>query len=429
MSCQRPLNRSRPLSRPRRTAHITADKPILVAHYAHGNSYDLVPNDATVSGYGDPTMMLVVPHEQFLNSYTLRTTPPPPGIPARSAFNENWVNILAPSAAVGSITVDGQAIPASAFVAVGTSGFSGAQVRLETPATAAATTHSLAGPVPFGASLYGFGEQKAYGYPGGMSLVRVTSVALAPKTATKVAGTQDCVTASVQDQDSAPIAGRQVDFKVTGANSTVGFAPTGANGEAPFCYTGANAGTDTIEASVGAISDTAAKTWTAANAPPTGISLSNASVAENSPLTTTVGTLSTTDPDSGNTFAYELASGEGSADNGAFTIVGNELKTATALDYETKNSYGIRVRTADQGGLIFERALTIAVTDINENVAPTANAGSDAAGDEGAAILLTGAGSDLDGDALTYVWSYTAVSGVDSGATCTFSPRTQPTRP
>ena len=105
---------------------------------------------------------------------------------------------------------------------------------------------------------------------------------------------------------------------------------------------------------------------TPVNQAPTNITLSNASVAENQPLGTTVGTLGTTDPDSGNTFTYSLVSGTGSADNASFTIVGNTLKTAAVFDYETKTSYSIRVRTTDQGGLYYEKAFTIAITNVPE---------------------------------------------------------------
>jgi cysteine-rich repeat protein len=56
-----------------------------------------------------------------------------------------------------------------------------------------------------------------------------------------------------------------------------------------------------------------------------------------------------------------------------------------------------------------------------ENHPPTASAGSDVSGDEGGAIALGGSGSDPDGDTLTFAWSYAPVSGVDTGATCSFS--------
>jgi hypothetical protein len=65
-----------------------------------------------------------------------------------------------------------------------------------------------------------------------------------------------------------------------------------------------------------------------ANQAPTDIALSNTSVAENSPLGTTNGTLSTTDPDAGDTHTYSLVANFG--DNTAFTIEGTALKTNTA---------------------------------------------------------------------------------------------------
>ena len=105
---------------------------------------------------------------------------------------------------------------------------------------------------------------------------------------------------------------------------------------------------------------------TPVNQAPTNITLSNASVAENQPLGTAVGTFSSTDPDTGNTFTYSLVSGSGSTDNASFAIVGNTLKTAAIFNYETKNSYSIRVRTTDQGGLWYEKAFTISVTDVAE---------------------------------------------------------------
>src|SRR5205807_9108114 len=50
------------------------------------------------------------------------------------------------------------------------------------------------------------------------------------------------------------------------------------------------------------------------NEAPTDLGLSPSSVAENSPLGTTVGNLSSTDPESGDTHTYSLVSGTGSTD-------------------------------------------------------------------------------------------------------------------
>jgi hypothetical protein len=96
---------------------------------------------------------------------------------------------------------------------------------------------------------------------------------------------------------------------------------------------------------------------------PTDISLSNSSVAEGLPAGTTAGTLSSTDADlPDDTHTYSLASGSGDADNASFTITGNQLQTNAVFDYEAKNSYSIRVRTTDAGGLWYEGTFTIAVT-------------------------------------------------------------------
>ncbi len=99
------------------------------------------------------------------------------------------------------------------------------------------------------------------------------------------------------------------------------------------------------------------------NEAPTDIALSSATIAENQPAGTTIGSFGTADPDGG-AFIYQLLSGAGSADNSSFNIAGNTLQTAVAFDYETKNSYTIRVRSTDQRGLSVEKAFTITVANV-----------------------------------------------------------------
>jgi VCBS repeat-containing protein len=107
-------------------------------------------------------------------------------------------------------------------------------------------------------------------------------------------------------------------------------------------------------------------TVTDGNDAPINIALSANSVAENRAIGTTVGTLSTTDPDAGNTFTYTLVSGDGGDDNASFTIDGDTLKTAASFDLETKNSYAIRLQSMDQDGLTVEKQFTITVVDGND---------------------------------------------------------------
>ncbi len=102
------------------------------------------------------------------------------------------------------------------------------------------------------------------------------------------------------------------------------------------------------------------------NDAPTDISLSASSVNENVTANTVVGTFSSTDPDAGNTFTYALVAGDGATDNGSFNISGTSLRIANSPNYESKNSYSIRVRSTDQGGLQYEKAFTITINDVNE---------------------------------------------------------------
>ena len=99
---------------------------------------------------------------------------------------------------------------------------------------------------------------------------------------------------------------------------------------------------------------------------PTGILLSNQFVPENQPAGTTVGMLSTVDPNIADSHTYSLTPGIGDGGNGSFRIEGQTLKTNAVFDFEAKNSYQIRVRTTDSTGLSFEKEFAISITDENE---------------------------------------------------------------
>ena len=110
-------------------------------------------------------------------------------------------------------------------------------------------------------------------------------------------------------------------------------------------------------------------TVTDVNEAPTNITLSASSVAENQPINTAVGNLTTTDEDTGDTFTYTLVDAGSYPDNGSFHITGGTLYTSEVFDYSVKSSYSIRVRSTDSGGLYAEKTLTITITEVN--VAPT----------------------------------------------------------
>ncbi|MEP0984557.1 cadherin domain-containing protein [Ekhidna sp.] len=96
---------------------------------------------------------------------------------------------------------------------------------------------------------------------------------------------------------------------------------------------------------------------------PTDILLSSSDIDESSPIGTTVGNLSTTDEDNGETYTYTLISGIGDTDNASFNISGDELRSAEIFDYEAKTNYSVRVQTNDGNGGLFEKAFTISIND------------------------------------------------------------------
>ncbi len=111
-------------------------------------------------------------------------------------------------------------------------------------------------------------------------------------------------------------------------------------------------------------------TVTEAPMAPTALNLSASQIAENLAAGAPVGQLSSTDANAADTHTYSLVAGTGDTDNAMFEIVGTELRAKQAFDFETKPSYNVRIRTTDTGGLMFEQAFVVTITNVNE--APTA---------------------------------------------------------
>jgi RHS repeat-associated protein len=212
-------------------SQITSNFPILVGQYSNSTAFDGVTSD--------PFMVYVPPFEQFLSNYTV-TTP-------ASGFDINYINIAAPSAAVGDITVDGVVVPANQFIPIGNSDFSAAQIAVSVG------SHQLAGSLPFGVFVYGFASFDSYGYVGGQSLAPVataSSLSLSPDGVTAPLNTSQTFSATVKDSDGQPVVGVRVDFQVSGVNPGQGFAFTDDQGVAQFSYVGVNPGPDVIQATL-----------------------------------------------------------------------------------------------------------------------------------------------------------------------------------
>ena len=176
----------------------------------------------------------------------------------------------------------------------------------------------------------------------------------------------------VRDGSSVVFAGVPVTFAVTTGGGTLSATntTTDANGRTQSTLTlGNSAGTNTVTVSVQGNSQTAAFTATAVvttvNTAPVfteGTSTAR-TIAENTAANVNIGTpVAATDADN-DTLTYSL----GGADAAAFSIdpTTGQLKTKSALDYETKTAYTVTVTVSD-GTLTDTITVTINVTDIDE---------------------------------------------------------------
>ncbi|NDK08513.1 hypothetical protein EOM39_04695, partial [Candidatus Gracilibacteria bacterium] len=65
-------------------------------------------------------------------------------------------------------------------------------------------------------------------------------------------------------------------------------------------------------------------------------------------------------------FTYTLVAGVGSDNNGSFSISRGNLVANFTADYETKNSYTVRIRTTDNLGLFTEKQFIISIGNVSE---------------------------------------------------------------
>ncbi|MDB4678085.1 leucine-rich repeat protein, partial [Synechococcus sp. AH-551-A21] len=156
------------------------------------------------------------------------------------------------------------------------------------------------------------------------------------------------------------------------------------------------------------------------NTSPTDLITSASSFNENIAAASAVATLSSTDPDDGDTFTYALISGTGGTDNSAFTIVGDKLKIKSSPDYETKDSYSVRLSTTDSGDLTFEKSFTFKVNDLIEYLDSDSDGFVDGASNyklfnSGTAIDLTNKKGKKYSDASTSSWDAIKSIKTDSG--------------
>jgi Ca2+-binding RTX toxin-like protein len=136
--------------------------------------------------------------------------------------------------------------------------------------------------------------------------------------------------------------------------------PANFNGPVTLSYTVTDGLGGNTAASLGYVVD-------AVNDAPTGLTLSNASVAENSANGTVIGSFTAIDVDGNAGSSYALLSDAG----GRFAVDTQtgvlSVANGTLLDYETSQSFTIDAQVTDAGGASFHQQFTIALTNVVEN--------------------------------------------------------------
>ncbi len=155
------------------------------------------------------------------------------------------------------------------------------------------------------------------------------------------------------------------------------------------------------------------------NEGPTDLEISGLTIDESSNSGTVIGTFTTTDEDTDDSFTYTLVSGTGDTDNASFNIVGDELVSVAIFDFETQNSYSIHVQSEDEGGLTISESYTIQINDLPPQVTSITLDPSSVAENEVAGTVVgsfTTLGEDLSGS-----YTYTLVSGSGDDDNSSFS--------
>lgn len=125
----------------------TSDQPIMVAQIM----WNRTPSGDPV---GDPALGILTPIPQFMQHYTFSTV-------GGSQFIENNVTIIAQNSDVGTLTLDGAAIPSSEFSSIGTTGYSVARPYISDG------VHTTASDGFHGITIEGFNSYDSYLYTGG----------------------------------------------------------------------------------------------------------------------------------------------------------------------------------------------------------------------------------------------------------------------
>jgi len=141
---------------------VSATGPVLVGHYLQGSNYPNYSPDSQCggggifdpgTGIGDPAFTLVVPTDQFLDSYVFLTP---------DKYSDDYINLTAPLGA--AFLLDGAPVTGVLTPIPGPGGMGVYQLPVSDG------VHTVTADHPFGLTVYGYDCDVSYAYPGGLRL-------------------------------------------------------------------------------------------------------------------------------------------------------------------------------------------------------------------------------------------------------------------
>ena len=154
---------------------VTANKPILVAHFKKTSSNNPAPSGA--SPVSDPFMLIIPPKEQFLKSCHFYNVQAYDNQNPDGVYKEQYITVVAPTSTLSTIRLDGKPVNVTKFVPIAPSNdYSYAWLGGANGADGVTDgAHIISADEPMGIYIYGYGEANSYGYAGGMDLTGVVS--------------------------------------------------------------------------------------------------------------------------------------------------------------------------------------------------------------------------------------------------------------
>jgi hypothetical protein len=139
---------------------IEADKSIMTAQFKKSASF-------WGHNHGNVSMMILPPIEQFMDNYRVFNIREISfWDTSLEMFSEHYLAVVVPQASYKSLTIDGIFPEDSCFKPIPGSGYLYANIEVKSG------IHSLECDKPFGVTVYGYGDWRAYSYMGAMSMKR-----------------------------------------------------------------------------------------------------------------------------------------------------------------------------------------------------------------------------------------------------------------